>query len=83
MPFSASYPNFAAFVSPPAQAGLYNAAFMNAPNIFLLFASVLYENSGCHCTAQTKLFSGIYAASVRPSGEKAIAFKAGASFLTA
>ena len=42
------------FPSPPH----FFIADTNAPNIFRLFASVLYENSGCHWTAQRKCLAG-------------------------
>ena len=36
----------------------YRAALTNAAKIVLLFSSLRKKNSGCHCTAQRKRFSG-------------------------
>lgn len=60
-----------------------SAARTKARNSFLLFSSTRKENSGCHWTAHTKRLSGIYAASMNPSGATAMADHAGASPLTA
>ena len=59
------------------------AATTNAEKIFRLFSSEWKENSGCHCTAQTKDLFGMYTASTNPSSLRAISTSPGARLLIA
>ena len=68
---------------PPHRAGTpvqrrFSAARTNARSSRRLFASERKENSGCHCTAQTKRVSRTQAASIRPSSARAISSRPGA-----
>lgn len=59
------------------------AAATNAEKIFRLFSSVWKENSGCHCTAHTKVLSGRYTASTSLSSLRAISARPGVRTLIA
>ena len=59
------------------------AASTNALKIFLLFSSARKDISGCHWTAQTKVLSGRYTASMRSSSLRAISISPGTRVLIA